>query len=176
MYFTPRAKTPCRINRLIRGNGAYIICNEFRWEREGGREGLHSQGSRLPVPFCPSLLSRRVLPHRPLHCSVGQSRLRLRRACGIARGARAFSPDRRDGPIRPNSHEFATEQAAERCCRPRGYKGESWNDAREEHERKRREHAMGVTKKGKKNPRAVPTSRFDLRGEVRSGRKESGHL
>lgn len=186
MYFAPRAKTPYRINRLMRGNGAYIIRNEFCWERERTvfiREDLDSS---FPFVHCCS----RAMPHRLPHCSVGQSRPRLRRACGIARGARAFSSDRRDGPIRPNSHEFATEQAVERCRRPRGYKKGSWNDARGEERRERgkgvsertrekkrgRKRAHdGETKKGKKNPRAVSTSRFDLRGKVRSEWKESGY-
>jgi len=94
------------------------------------------------------------LPHRPLHCSVGQSRPRLRRACGIARGARAFSPDRRDGPIRPNSHEFATEPGG-RALQARRPRGEVENDAREESVRESVREREREREKGK-NPRAVP--------------------
>jgi len=99
------------------------------------------------------------LPHRPLHCSVGQSRPRLRRACGIARGARAFSPDRRDGPIRPNSHEFATEPGG-RALQARRPRGEVENDAREESVRESvRERERERERKGRIRARS-PSSRF----------------
>jgi len=141
-----------------------------------GREGGPSLAriSTPRSPFCPSLLSRRVLPHRPLHCSVGQSRLRLRRACGIARGARAFSLDRRDGPIRPNSHEFATEQATERCCRPRGYKEESWNDARETWEKETRARDWEWRRKGRRIRARSPRVDSTYEAKCAAGGKNRG--
>lgn len=122
IHSTPRAKTPCRINRLIRAVTTRILsAMNFAWPSPLAEEiSTPLPLSLSPLSFSPYRCSRSVSPRRPLHCSVGQSRPRLRRTCGIARGVRAFSPDRRDGPIRPNSHECSLPSTSEGVEREKG--------------------------------------------------------
>lgn len=115
------------------------------------------------------LLALPPLPHYSPHCSVGQSRPRLRRACGIARGARAFSPDKRDGPIKPNSHEFATERLGALRARRQKKKGGTKRRAPMEGRRIRAESVRSVRKRNRSVRISIGGSRL-IRRSVRSSR------
>lgn len=112
-------------------------------------------------------LAPREVPHRSFHCSAGQSRPRLRRACGIARGARAFSPDRRDGPIRPNSHEFATELPREKRERRRRGGGDGTRVGRCTRGREREKHRRSDEERKEESAVAPTSSRCNLRREAK---------